>query len=271
MKRTIAIVALVVPAMSCSSSPTTPDAAAAAPAPPPPVAASGENWSLRSAGNERVVVTNGASTSRLAALKGALDVTGATPSAVMAVYGRCFNASYAPTHVAWFGGTYTGTTVELVSQPVNGHVIRFSGRVSPDGSAFEGSYSVQGACAGGARGSLTGRRIQLDGTWMADSLILALTQRPQPRDDGRFLFSGTADVLAATECFPAAALEGRLIGRVLFPDTLSGDRRLELVAEVTEDQSAMLATSYGLAAGTCPSAGCQCGVAWTLVRQESRP
>jgi len=236
----------------------TPTPVAPAPAPPPTVTPSGSNWSFRPT-----------QLGLLTALEGSFDPSAGATTAVLAPFGRCFNPD---SDRARFTGTRSGLAIELQSQPVNRQEINLSGRLSPAGDMFEGTYSMTGLCSDGVQHDgvphqVMGRLVDFTGRWAgklgAIPTVIDMHMAGTPDDSAGYALSGSV-TFSNTQCFPNASITRRVRGRWLFPDIVSGSQRLELLGTLNEDLSTMSIT-YVLVAGTCPELADGSG---SLVRQQ---
>ena len=111
-----------------------------------------------------------------------------------------------------FTGTISGLTLSATSSAVNGQIITVNVMISADGkSIISGSYSINGGCAGGDHGTVTGFQMQAftggytggfnvgKGTF---SMFVPLTQQASADSDGVFRFGNTVaeTVDGATGC-----------------------------------------------------------------------
>ena len=271
----IAVLAAICGPACGGSSPSAPSGPDLPPGPTPaPIVASGENWSLRlndftgapantiSPGGLIIIPTYGSSMPLLA-LEGAFNASAGSVSAVLQPFGRCFDWD---TNRVRFTGTRSGNTVELEGQPNQAQVVRITLTMSGSGDAAEGTYTISGGCANGNNGRITGRRVNLASVWTGMMgtipVRLDMLMAPAPDPDGNFNVSGTA-AFTGTPCFANAEITRRARGRIIFPDILSATHRMELIAEVWHDLSAMK-VSWALTQGSCPELQ---GGDTTLVRQ----
>jgi hypothetical protein len=241
------------------SNPTSPTSPiASTPTPLPTTIGSGDNWSLStddfSNTGRRAVLT---------ALEGSFDVSGAAITAVFAPSGTCFNSD---SDRVRFTGTRSGRAVQLESQALNGQVLQLRGTLSSAGDGFEGTVSIAGGCANGAAARMTGLRVNWSGIWTGRMgtipTVFDLQMASVPDADGNFGVSGSAK-FSNTQCFANAVVTRRGRGRTIFPDVVGENQRLELIASVYADLSAMY-ISYALVTGVCPELNFGEG---TLVRQ----
>jgi hypothetical protein len=115
-------------------------------------------------------------------------------------------------------GTLTSGNLSLASASIGGQVITFSGSAASSGSvvrnAFTGTYSIQGGCASGDRGDVTGIAIgfignTLTGTFTASggetfNVAADVTQNSSASPAGSFSITGTATL--STPCFNSGTL-----------------------------------------------------------------
>ncbi len=230
-----------------SATPTAPTATT--PASAPTFVASGDSWDLRVAGFEEgpIVLHTGYGNNlgpRLAALNGALDVSGSSVTAVLATWGGCLNDK-----TARFTGTRNGTNLTMVSAPVGGVTIRVTGTLSSDMRSFTGTLSADG-CAATAPEPITGQRAQIDGVWSDTDITVTITASTVPNDlKGSFAISGTA-VFSNSSCAPNATVANGARGRLVFPNIKSGSNLFYLDGEVTSDFKRMRYVCY-LGEGSC--------------------
>jgi hypothetical protein len=211
------------------------------------VMASGENWSFRTAGYEDQLVFLGAtyiSTRPIASLDGALDLSGTSITAVMAVLGGCINDK-----LPRFAGTRDGLEIDMVSAPISGVTIRVTGALSADMRSFKGTYSATGACRTAGPQPMTGRRIELDGVWSDSTVTLTVTLATMPTEQGSFALTGTL-AFANNPCLPDGHVSNIARGRLLFPEVISGRNMYVFDNEVTPDLKQM-PYEYVLSQGSC--------------------
>jgi hypothetical protein len=231
---------------------------------PPTIDASGQNWSFRLDGFigapsktispfGLIIFPTYGSNAPLVALEGAFNASTGSVSAVLHPYGRCF---------VWrlnrvrFTGTRSGNTIELESLPNEAQVVRINVTLSARGDAAQGTYTITGGCGAGASGSIAGRQVNLTGVWtgMMGSIParLDVLMADAPNTSGYFGVSGTA-TFSGTSCFVNAMIVGDQggAGRIVLPDIAGAPHRMELIAEVWDDLTAMK-VAYALTEGTCP-------------------
>jgi hypothetical protein len=116
-------------------------------------------------------------------------------------------------------GTLTGSKISLTSSSVNGQVITFTGSISDDAlngadSAFTGTYTINGGCANGDLGSVTGIRIPFIGNTLKGTFTTSggatfdmagdEAQYSTPSTEGSFGISGTVTFVAP--CFGSGTI-----------------------------------------------------------------
>ncbi len=246
------------------SGPPSPTAPTTPTAPSAPIIASGDNWSFRFEGFTDAGITGSyGKTVPLAALEGSFNTSGEAVTAVMQPFGRCFVADG---NRVYFAGTRSGATVDMVSQPAQGQIVRINATLSAAGESFQGTYTITGTCGAGKSGQMTGRRVDWTGIWTGTIGAIPTTFDMQmagtPDADANYVLSGDA-TFSNTQCFPKAGITRRARGRVAFPDVVGDTQRLEVIAEISEDLTTMFINSV-LVAGTCPELAFHSG---RLVRQ----
>ena len=96
-------------------------------------------------------------------------------------------------------GTLTGSNVSLSSTSVDGQVITFTGSIT--NNALTGTYAINGSCANGDHGSVTGFKVlPFSGTWRVILEIndqhwigLAEVTQGNASSEGSFSVSGTSN------------------------------------------------------------------------------
>ena len=197
-----------------------------------------------------IIIPTYGSNASLVALEGAFNASAGSVSAVLQPFGRCFDWDV---NRVRFSGTRSGNTIELESQPNQAQVVRINVTLSASGDAAQGTYTITGGCGAGSSGAIDGRRVNLTGVWsgMMGSIParLDMLMVDAPDTDGNFEVSGTA-TFSGTSCFANAVITRRGRGRIVFPDIAGPPHRMELIAEVWEDLTAMK-IAFALTQGTC--------------------
>jgi hypothetical protein len=108
-------------------------------------------------------------------------------------------------------GTLTGNKISLTSTSVNGQVIGFVGDIT--GTAFTGTFTINGGCANGDQGNVTGAKIpsitsQLSGTFSASGkeafAVTAQVTQGSAGSGGTFGITGT--VTFGPSCFSSGTI-----------------------------------------------------------------
>ena len=122
-------------------------------------------------------------------------------------------------------GSVVGTAVSLSSFSVNGQYLNITGTKDASSTHLTGTYAVSKGCAKGAKGNITGTRLDsLTGVYSgafgantpSETMQLTLSQDAQGTGDGRFFVSGTAAVNGVS-CFTSATLSatsGYVLGNI---------------------------------------------------------
>jgi len=108
-------------------------------------------------------------------------------------------------------GMLTGNRISLISKSVNGQVIEFVGNISD--TAFSGTFTIDGGCAGGDQGNVSGAKIpsitsQLNGTLTTSGneaiTVTALVTQLRASADGSYGITGTATF--GPSCFKSGTI-----------------------------------------------------------------
>jgi hypothetical protein len=176
-------------------------------------------------------------------------------------------------------GTLTGSDISLTSTPVEGQVITLAGTITVnpanDVDTFTGNYTINGGCASGDTGTVTGIliyiEVALDGTFTSSGnqtfgVSGGLNQNGTPNLDGSFGLTGTATL--DTPCFTSVTINpgtlssgsfimGTAVG--LEFDTNNGtvtfQGTLDLNSYDLEFDSYLIAGNYTVSGGTCDGTG----------------
>ncbi len=146
---------------------------------------------------------------------GSISLSGSSASGAVHVNGsNCFD----PLSTVTLTGTLTGSNLSLTSTPFAGQVATLTGNISHNpltaSGQFTGTYAIQGGCAAGDTGSVTGTEISsLAGNWAGDltsetgdinRLVVTLAQGA-PTSEGSFRLTGQAFFEVGT-CFKSAQI-----------------------------------------------------------------
>ena len=172
-----------------------------------------------------------------ATIAGGINQSGSSVSGAVHVEGsKCFD------RLTTIGltGTLTGGDISLTSTSVGGQVLTLTGSISDIGNAFTGTYTINGGCANGDHGTVTGWeagviRGSLDGTFT--------TSGGETFDMGGYINAGNAG-------FESADSEGSfgISGTATFGTSCFGSGNI--VAGTFPSGSFMIGTSVVLAIQT---------------------
>src|SRR5438093_10644411 len=206
-----------------------------------------------------------------ASIAGSIGQSGASVSGATDVDGsNCFD------HLTTVDvtGTLTGSDLSLTSSSANGQVISFTGTISDDAlngadSAFTGTYTINGGCANGDHGSVTGIRIP----FIANTLNYTFTtaggasfdvagddaQNATPSTEGSFGISGT--VSFRTSCFSSGTITpgtfpsgSFIIGTSVTLQIKTDNGTVTFLGTLNRDRSE-ISGNYVIVGGTCDQSG----------------
>ena len=171
-------------------------------------------------------------------------------------------------------GTLTGREISLTSSSVNGQVIAFTGSISDDAlnganSAFNGTYTINGGCANGDHGSVTGIRIPLIGNTLKGTFTTSggatfdvagdEAQSSTPSTEGSFGISGTVTFLAS--CFGSGTITpgtfpsgSFIIGTSVALEIETDNGTVTFVGTLNRDRSEIRG-GYKVVGGSCDDTG----------------
>lgn len=200
---------------------------------------------------------------------GSISLTGSAASGAVHVNGsNCFD----PLSTVALTGTLTGSNLSLTSTPFAGQVATLTGNISDNLltglGQFTGSYAIQGGCAGGETGSVTGTEIpSLAGNWAGDltsetgdvnRLVVTLAQGA-PTSEGGFRLTGTAFFEAGT-CFKSAKIVSGtfpsgsyVMGESVSLEIATDNGVIVFLGKANGD--GLIRGSYTLAGSTCEPSG----------------
>lgn len=172
-------------------------------------------------------------------------------------------------------GTLAGSDISLTSTPVDGQVTTLAGTIADDTlETFTGTYSINGGCDGGDKGTVTGVLIYLDqaleGTFTTSPqqtfAVSGGLHETEPSLDGSSGITGTATF--STPCFSSATImPGTLssgsfiIGSTVGLEFETGNGTITFLGTVNlnsydaEFDSYSITGNYTLSGGTCDGAG----------------
>ena len=206
-----------------------------------------------------------------AAIAGSMAQSGVSVSGAVHVDGsNCFD------RLTTMGltGTLTGSDVSLTSASVAGQVITFTGTISDDAlngtdSAFTGTYTINGGCANGDRGNVTGIKIPyianiLNGTFTTSGggtfdVAGDIAQDSASSDEGSFGVIGT--VTFNTSCFSSGTITSGtfpsgsfIMGTSVALEIKTDNGTVTFLGTLNRDRSEIRG-AYTVVGGTCDDTG----------------
>lgn len=191
-------------------------------------------------GNWQGTLTPASGTPALTAIAGVINQAGSVgdsgqfTTSVLQVAGDCF----IPSPIVPLQGNNKAGAVTLDSYDVNAQQVHLVATANSDGSALQGTYSVNSGCANGANGSFTANRYAaLTGTYTGTlsagaaagpTVSANLTQAAGGTGSGTFLMTGTITLTGAgcTGSGTAVAAEANYVQgshlQISFPATDGG-------------------------------------------------
>ncbi len=227
------------------------------PVTPPPIPNVASNWQFSAVSN---VTGNPPLT-----FAGSISQTGSVATAALHVDGStCFD------QLTTMGltGTVTADSTSLTSTAVNGQVVTFTGQLT--NSTFTGTYSVNGGCAAGDKGSVTGFAVYIadadswDGTFISSAqtkfnVTGNFAQSTTASPEGSFGITGTATF--DTPCFSAATLSpgsfpsgSFILGTLMSFEIMTNNGTVTFIGTV-DPVSATMSGTYNVSGGTCDQTG----------------
>jgi len=203
-------------------------------------------------------------------IAGSIDQSGSSVSgAVHVAGGSCFDKQ----NVIGLTGTLTGGNVSLTTASVDGPVITFSGSIAikanfPD--TLTGTYAINGGCANGDQGNLTGYSVgAFNGSW-SGSLTTAggaeiqwgtdLLGQVGASSEGSFGLTGTFNFDGA--CFNSGKLTpgtyptpSFILGTSVTLNIPTDNGTIAFVGAAGPDQGGLIAGTYTITGGSCDSTG----------------
>ena len=197
-------------------------------------------------------------------IAGSISQSGSSVSGAVHVDGsNCFD------RLATMGltGTLTGANLSLASTSVAGQVVTFTGSIT--NSAFTGTYTINGGCANGDQGNVTGIEIGyianiLNGTFSTSGggkfdVAGNMAQNSDAGPEGSFGITGT--VTFTTPCFssgtitPGAFPSGSFImGTSVALEIETGNGTLAFLGTLKPD-TGEISGDYTVVGGTCDQSG----------------
>jgi hypothetical protein len=202
-------------------------------------------------------------------IAGSISLSGSSVSGAVHVNGsNCFD----PLSTVALTGTLTGSNLSLTSTPFAGQVATFTGNISDNpltaSGQFTGTYAINGGCAGGDTGSMTGIEISsIAGNWAGDltsetgdinRLVVTLAQGA-PTSEGNFGLTGTA-FFEVGACFKSAKIVSGQFpsGSYVMGESVSLEIETDngvIVFLGNANGDGLIRGNYTLADSTCEPAG----------------
>jgi hypothetical protein len=171
-------------------------------------------------------------------------------------------------------GTFTNSNVSLTSTAVDGQVITFTGSISDDAlngadSALAGTYTIDGGCANGDHGNVTGMRIAvianiLNGTFTTSGgetfdVVGDEAQSGTASSEGSFGITGT--VTFSTPCFSSGTITpgtfpsgSFIIGTSVALEIETGNGTVTFLGTLNRDRNEIRG-NYTVGGSTCDDTG----------------
>jgi len=162
-------------------------------------------------------------------------------------------------------GSVQGTQIGLRSFSVNGQFLSINATEDATGTHMTGTYVIDGGCADGAKGTITGTEYALltgvysgmvAGSSPAQTLVLTLSQTAQGAGDGIFFVTGSA-VFSGFSCFTKGTLtspNGFIIGNstsLTFTTNDINGASVVLTGTIDPAADTLTLSSVAVVGGTC--------------------
>ena len=206
-------------------------------------------------------------------IAGSISLSGSSLIAAVHVDGsNCFDR---PTTVS-LTGALTGSNTSLTSTSYAGQVITLTGAISDTGlagtyspGAFTGTYTINGGCADGDKGNVTGVKIlyianTLNGTFKTSgggtfAVTGNVAQDSASSQEGTFGITGT--VTFTSPCFSSGTITSGtfpsgsfIMGTSVALEIATGNGTIAFDGTLSPDQGEISGT-YSVSGGTCDSSG----------------
>jgi hypothetical protein len=197
-------------------------------------------------------------------IAGNMNLSGSEVSGAVHVAGsNCFDQLTA----MGLTGTLTGSEVSLTSASVGGQVTTFTGSITD--TLFTGTYTINGGCANGDHGSITGIRIPFIGNTLNGTFTTSggetfnvagdEAQNSTPSTEGSFGITGT--VTFRTSCFSSGTITpgtfpsgSFIIGTSVALEIETGNGTVTFLGTLNRDRSEIRG-AYTVVGGTCDQTG----------------
>ena len=165
-------------------------------------------------------------------------------------------------------GTLTGSDISLTSTSVGGQVLILTGSTSGFGNAFTGTYTINGGCANGDHGTITGRAVgvirgALGGTLTTsggETFDMGGYINPgSTSSEGSFGISGTANF--GTSCFGSGNMvagtfpSGSFMIGTSVVLTIQTDNGTFIFVGTRNRDNSSIRGDYAVVGGTCDETG----------------
>ena len=254
------ILALLVAVLfcGCGGAPgRTPGSSAAAPSSAPQAPAALGNWQF--------TATSTAPGKAPLTFAGSIGQAGTTISGALHVDGsNCFD----PLITLSLTGTVTADSTSLTSAAIDGQVVTFIGNF--DDFNYNGTYRINGGCAAGQQGSLTGINVwnignNLSGTFTNSAqktfnVVGKIAQSTSASPAGSFGITGTSTF--DTPCFSAGTIQpgtfpsgSFILGRSVALEVETSNGILTFLGTLSQSGSGQMSGNYTISGGGCDDSG----------------
>ena len=218
---------------------------------------------LKLAGNWQFSMTSTTAGTSPLTIAGTINQSGTSVSGAVHVNGStCFDSLT----TIDLTGTLTGSNISLSSTSVVGQVATFTGTISD--SAFTGTYTINGGCASGDGGNVTGIKVPpitatLNGTFTPteNATFDAVAHLTQGSTSSVGTFGLTGTVTFATPCFGSGTVKSKtfpsgsfIMGTSVALEIESDNGIVNFVGTVNPD-TGEIRGDYIVSGGTCDQAG----------------
>jgi hypothetical protein len=196
---------------------------------------------------------------------GSVGQAGDTISSALHVGGsNCFD----PVTTLNLTGTVTADSTSLTSAAIDGQVVTLTGTF--DDFNYYGTYRINGGCAAGQQGSLTGINVSnigndLSGTFTNSAqktfnVVGKIAQSTSASPDGSFGITGTATF--DTPCFSAGTIQpgtfpsgSFILGNSVALEVETGNGTLTFLGTLSQSGSGEMSGHYTVSGGACEDSG----------------
>ena len=203
------------------------------------------------------------------AIAGSISVSGSSVNGVVHVTGsNCFD----PLTAVSLTGTLTGNNISLTSTSVVGQVTTLTGSLSDPGASqpgeFTGTYAINGGCASGDQGNVTGMtEYPMGGFWAGDltsatgdiNRLTVTMVRGSSTSEGTFGLTGTA-FFEVGNCFTSATIASGTLpsGSYVIGNSMSLEIQTDngvIVFSGADKGDGVIRGNYTLTGSTCEPTG----------------